>query len=100
MRAGPVLAGVLFFLGGGAWCLADDHADAEVVALVAVAHLLTFDQAPSLGYVFVGKHVGSAVFQIEGTLLGLRVMAIPAIGFQQGKHVLVVSCQVSVWLSD
>ena len=61
---------------------------------------LLFDQAPSLEYVVVGKHVGSEVFQIESALLGLRVMAIHAIGFQQGKHVLVVSCQVSVCLSD
>ena len=52
---------------------------------------LLFDQAPSLEYVVVGKHVGSEVFQIESALLGLRVMAIHAIGFQQGKHVLVVS---------
>ena len=61
---------------------------------------LLFDQAPSLECVVVGKHVGNEVFQIESALLGLRVMAIHAIGFQQGKHVLVVSCQVSFWLSD
>jgi len=61
---------------------------------------LFFDQAPSLEYVVVGKHVGSEVFQIEAALLGIRVMTIHAIGFQQGKHVLVVSCHVSVWFSD
>ena len=49
---------------------------------------LLFDQAPSLEYAVVGKHVGNEVFQIEAALLGLRVMAIHAIGFQQGKHAL------------
>ena len=49
MRAGPILAGVLFFLGGGGGCLADDNADAEVVALVAVAHLLSVGRSAILG---------------------------------------------------
>ena len=43
---------------------------------------LLFDQAPSFEHVVVGKHVGSEVFQIETALLGVRVMAIHAIGFK------------------
>lgn len=56
MRAGPILAGVLFFLGGGGGCLADDNADAEVVALVAVAHLLSVGRSAILG----GRDPGAA----------------------------------------
>ena len=43
---------------------------------------LLLDQAPSLEYVVVGKHVGSEAFQVETALLGVRVMAIHAIGFK------------------
>ena len=61
---------------------------------------LFFDQAPLFEGIVVGKHVGSEAFQVETALLGVRVMAIHAIGFKQGKYVLVVSCQVSLRLSD
>ena len=53
---------------------------------------LLLDEAPSLEGVVVGKHVGSEAFQVEMALLGVRVMAIHAIGFKQGKYVFVVSC--------
>jgi hypothetical protein len=52
---------------------------------------LLLDQAPSLEYVVVGKHVGSEVFQIETALLGLRVMAIHAVLVEKGQDVLFIS---------
>ena len=49
MRAGFISAVVSLFLGCGGGCLADDHADAKVVTLVAVAHLLTVGRSAILG---------------------------------------------------
>ena len=61
---------------------------------------LLFDEAPSFEGVVVGKHVGREVFQVEAALLGVRVMAIHAIGFKQGQDFLVIGDQVRLWLSQ